>query len=246
MFLYGPSQSLGVCDGMFRDCIKGLDRVFQGEIRPGKTILVTGPPGSLKSSFVHSLMKAYVERTGEFGLYTTLEQDTSSHLEGIESIGLGLSRNLQITDYSEILMDEYGGNFNYMEFTEMMIDHFKDRYGERFSIYGFDSLGALYSMMPEVNNPRKFSFQFFTMLKKHNLTSFVIMESSQTGDPIVMGNELFLCDGIFHLGIKRSRGHLTRYFQVIKLRSTKHSMDPFAMKVDETGIEILGPLLDLS
>jgi len=236
----------GVVAVMFRDCIKGLDRVFQSEIKPGKTILVTGPPGSLKSSFVHSIMKSYVEKSGEFGLFTTLEQDTSSHLEGIESIGLGLSRNLQITDYSEILMDEYGGNFNYMEFTEMMIDHFKERYGDRFSVYGFDSLGALYSMMPDVKNPRKFAFQFFSMVRKHNLTTFIILESSLQGDPLTMGNEPFLVDGIFHLGIKRNRGHLTRYFQVIKMRATKHSMDPFAIKVDDNGIEILGPLLDTS
>ncbi len=229
---------------MFRDCIKGLDKVIQSEVKPGKTILVTGPPGSLKSSFVHLLLKNYVEKSNEFGLYATLEQDVSSHLESLESIGIGLSYNLQITDYTEILSDEFSTEINYLEFTEMMLKHLNDRFGDRFTTLGFDSLGALYSMLPEVKNPRKFAFNFFNMLKKYNLTTFVIFERSLGGEWVSMGNEGFLADAIFLLGLKKSGGRTVRFFQIEKMRSVKHSMDPHAVNVGPNGLEILGPLFD--
>ncbi|MEK6988485.1 MAG: ATPase domain-containing protein, partial [Candidatus Thermoplasmatota archaeon] len=58
----------------FRNSIDGLDRVIRTEVTPPKVVLVTGPPGSMKTSFCYSLMSRYLKETGEFGLYTTLEE----------------------------------------------------------------------------------------------------------------------------------------------------------------------------
>src|SRR5438046_686452 len=57
----------------FRDAIDGLEKVIRTDITPPKVILVTGPPGSMKTSFCYTLMSRYLKDTGEFGLYTTLE-----------------------------------------------------------------------------------------------------------------------------------------------------------------------------
>ena len=54
--------------------IDGLEKVLRSEVVPPKIILVTGPPGSLKTSFCYALMSRYLKKTGEFGLYTTLEE----------------------------------------------------------------------------------------------------------------------------------------------------------------------------
>ena len=59
---------------MLRDSIPGLERVFRTDIEAPKVILVTGPPGSMKSSFCYSVISSYLERSGEFGLYITLEE----------------------------------------------------------------------------------------------------------------------------------------------------------------------------
>src|SRR3989441_1152169 len=41
----------------FRGSIEGLDKVIRSDILPPKVILVTGPPGSMKTSFCYTLME---------------------------------------------------------------------------------------------------------------------------------------------------------------------------------------------
>ncbi|MBM4237343.1 MAG: signal transduction protein, partial [Euryarchaeota archaeon] len=36
---------------MFRNSVQGLDKVFRTDIDAPKVVLVTGPPGSMKTSF---------------------------------------------------------------------------------------------------------------------------------------------------------------------------------------------------
>src|SRR2546425_430205 len=86
----------------FRGAIEGLDKVIRSDILPPKVILVTGPPGSMKTSFCYTLMSRYLKDTGEFGLYTTLEETVQSHLRNMESLGVELSMNMQISDFTDL------------------------------------------------------------------------------------------------------------------------------------------------
>src|SRR5438132_1583163 len=86
----------------FRSAIEGLDKVIRSDILPPKVILVTGPPGSMKTSFCYTLMSRYLKDTGEFGLYTTLEETVQSHLRNMESLGVELSMNMQISDFTDL------------------------------------------------------------------------------------------------------------------------------------------------
>src|SRR5207244_787535 len=86
----------------FRSAIEGLDKVIRSDILPPKVILVTGPPGSMKTSFCYTLMSRYLKDTGEFGLYTTLEETVQSHLRNMESLGVELSMNMQINELTSV------------------------------------------------------------------------------------------------------------------------------------------------
>src|SRR5438034_9930762 len=106
----------------FRSAIEGLDKVIRSDILPPKVILVTGPPGSMKTSFCYALMSTYLKRTNEFGLYTTLEETVQSHLKNMESLGIELSLNMQISDFTDLReIDQMVGaseQTNYLEFIE--------------------------------------------------------------------------------------------------------------------------------
>src|SRR5438874_12364160 len=95
------NESYGVAMA-FRNAIDGLDKVIRTDILPPKVILVTGPPGSMKTSFCYTLMSRYLKDTGEFGLYTTLEETVQSHLRNMESLGVELSMNRQISDSTDL------------------------------------------------------------------------------------------------------------------------------------------------
>jgi KaiC/GvpD/RAD55 family RecA-like ATPase len=59
----------------------------------------------------------------------------------------------------------------------------------------------------------------------------------------MLGNEVFLVDGIIELGLDRTRGKLVRYIRVDKMRACEHSMEKHTVEVGEGGLTILGPTL---
>ena len=94
---------------MFFNTIGGLEKIFRKDIKPPKIILVSGMPGTMKSSFVHYLLTKYVNLTGEFGLFATLEETMNSHLNNMESLGFEPNLNLQISDYTDFREDDDDG-----------------------------------------------------------------------------------------------------------------------------------------
>lgn len=227
---------------MFHKTVTGLDKVFRTDIRRPKVVLITGPPGSMKSSFIYSLLTKHLNGTNEFGVYTTLEESVSSHLSNMESLGIRLSMNLQITDFTDIRQDTE--EVDYLKFIEKMLRHFKKVKGEQFTCFALDSLGALYSLMEGEENMRKKMYHFFQLLRELNLYNFIIMERAQDGESNLLGNEGFLADGIIYLGLKRRQGRLSRFVQVEKMRACEHSMELHAMDLRPDGLAVLGPIFE--
>jgi KaiC/GvpD/RAD55 family RecA-like ATPase len=228
---------------MFLNTIRGFEKIFKTDISAPKVILVSGVPGSMKSSFVYSILTKHVQNTGEFGLFATLEETTESHLKNMESLGIEPSVNLQISDYTDFRGDEEE-SIDYLQFTEKMISYFKETRGDKFTCFGFDSLGALYSLMDTQAAMRKRMYHFFNMLRTYNLISFIIMERAKEGESHLLGNEGFLSDGIIVLGLSRRQGKLIRFVQIEKMRAVHHSMEFHAFDVGSNGLTILGPLLE--
>lgn len=236
---------------MFKDSIQGLEKVFKNDVERPKVILVTGPPGSMKTTFCYSVMSHYLRDKNEFGLYCTLEETVDSHLKNMESIGAKLSMKMQVSDLTDLReidqIDEAIGQdsqTDYVLFIEKIIQRFKKTHGDKFSVFVLDSLGALYSLMEDVRDMRKKMFYFFKMLRDNGLISFVIMERSITGESQLLGNEGFLADGIMLLGLDRQRGKLVRFLQIEKMRAAEHSMERHAVEVGKNGIQVLGPLMN--
>ncbi|MGA1872835.1 MAG: RAD55 family ATPase [Thermoplasmatota archaeon] len=227
---------------MFQNTVTGLDKVFRNDIKRPKVVLVTGPPGSMKSSFIYSLLTSYLDQSGEFGVYTTLEESVSSHLSNMESLGIQLSMNMQITDFTDIREDQE--ELDYLRFLEKMLKHFKKIKGEQFTCFALDSLGALYSLMDGEENMRKKMYHFFQMLRDLNLYSFIVMERAQDGESNLLGNEGFLGDGIIYLGLKRRQGRLSRFIQVEKMRACEHSMELHALDLRMGKLCVLGPIFE--
>ena len=107
--------------------------------------------------------------------------------------------------------------------------------------FALDSLNALYSLIDlDRRQMRNKLLEFFTILRKKNLTSFIVLEMSD----VSYSEEFFLADGVIEFGITQSsEKSLKRFIQVKKMRATKHSLDPFVIEVGKKGLHVVGKLL---
>ena len=233
---------------MIRDSIEGMENIFHNDLFQGAIVIVYGPPGSLKSGLVFSILSKYLEKSGEFGMYLTVEENTISHLRNMDSLGIKVPENLMISDYSDIRSRfEYQEQEDQPDFLDMVdgvLKFFKDKEGENFTCFALDSLGGLYSLI-ETEDLRPKMFHFFKKLRAHNLTSFIIMETPRFSNIVEgQGAEMFLADGIIEMGPIEHQHDIHLYMQVIKMRSCHHSRKKHLIDIGENGISILSPVVN--
>lgn len=233
---------MGILVGMLLNGIRGMDRVMTGDVSAPYITLVTGPPGSLKSGLALTILANSLARSGEFGLYCTVEETVDSLLRGADSMNLALPHNLQVTDFTELRREN--DDMDYLKFTRRMIEHFKQQHGNRFTTFVLDSLGAIYSLTTLDEAMRKKMFSFFDFLRQQGLNVLIITERHYGDHAELEGNEGFLADAIINLGIDRRNGQMVRTLQIEKMRHIRHSMEKQALDVGPNGPVLLGPLFD--
>jgi KaiC/GvpD/RAD55 family RecA-like ATPase len=229
---------------MFRDAIKGLDKIIDMDIPKGAIILVTGAEGTLKSSLVFGMISGYLEKNNEYGLYATLEQSKVSHLKNMESLGLTTNSHLHLFDYGDMRAEWKENEPDMIKVTEEIIEFYRSKQ-EKLTVFALDSLNALCSLSNEANLRRSL-YYFFSNLRDKGLTSFLIMETPPSGTSVLAydtgRSEHFLADGVIELGLIEAGEDVKRYIQVKKLRGVNHRLEKNQIVVGDQGISVLGSI----
>lgn len=231
---------------MLRDTVSGLDRVLRTDVDTPKVVLVIGPPGSMKTSFCFSVMSRQLASADQVGMYLTLEENADSHLKNMKSVGISFTNNVVIADFTDIReLEEIGDDDSpdYISLIEKMVVKFKEKHGKKFTMLTVDSLGALYSLMDDDASVRKSMYHFFKAMRDLGLFTMLIMEGSVSEGRFYSGSEAFLSDGVVYMGMDSTKGKITRFLQVEKMRACEHSMERHAVEVGKSGLQVLGPLL---
>lgn len=225
---------------MFKDSISGLDKMLETDIPAGSVILVTGMEGTLKSGLVFHMLSSYLSRSGQNGLYVTLEQTSESHLRNMLSLGLEKSDALHIFDYRDMRREWEDREPDLIEITKEIIDFYKEK--ENITVFALDSLSAFYSFSEK--DSRVSMYHLFSKLRDEDLTSFMITEDGRTSYPDNSGRqERFLADGVIELGIiETPEDDIKRYIRIRKMRAAKHSMEKHQLLVGKSGLYILGSI----
>jgi len=235
---------------MLKDAIEGLDNVFETDIPKGHVVMLAGMPGGLKSAFIHNLFSSYLQtHPDEVGVYLTLEETTESHLRNMGSLGIGLPKNLHLSDHTDVrkkFETKKTDHPDYLKMIQANIEYFKSEKGEKFTLFALDSLTALYSLI-DTDGLRLKLFNFFKELRNKNITSFVIVELPEIGQPAIFGADgsvSFLVDGIILTGEVEVQQDVMIYLQVKKMRAAIHSRKKHIMEVGPHGLNILGPVFE--
>jgi len=233
---------------MFRDTIRGLDKVFRSDEYENLIILVGGHSGTMKSTFSYQLMGEYLNKNAKnIGMYATLEQTKPSLVKNLTNIGIPLNDKLHIADYNRTreMYKHDGENADFLELTERLVKTTKHEHGDAFTVFCLDSLNALYTLMETDNemDRRKRLYYFFKTLRDTGLTSFIITEIDKNVGAQGM-SESFIADGVIELGVHEAIDDKKRYLEVHKMRHNDHSMRRFVMEVTNKGLAVLGPSVD--
>lgn len=226
--------------------VVGLDDRLDGGIPAGFIILVSGPAGSLKSSFAYRILYHEAIENASRGLYVSMEQSRESLSKQVESLGLEpkKAKTLKVVDMRELRRGFKGpeGAFDWLPALGSQLRRYKEAVG--CDLITVDSLNALYALT-ELREPRRQIFDFFEDLRDIGATTFLVAETPREGDgfgPYQV--EEFLADGIVHLRMREVEVGLTtsvrRYIGVVKLRGVDHDLDYYPLLIDRGQFEIVG------
>ncbi len=223
----------------FRTFIEGFDDAIPGGIPEGHVVLLSGPPGTMKSSLAYNILWRGAQEDGAQGLYVTLEQGKPSLEFQMARMGLDPKRVgevVRIEDLSRIRrgVEELRGTSRLTSPSErpwldVLKAHLEDvRESSPFDLLVLDSLPVL-EIIAGLRDRRITLFHFFGWLKSLSVTSFVVTEA--VPDLNAVRDEDFLADGVIHLSMERV-GDIDVYRRIrcVKMRGVDHSPSIYTLE----------------
>lgn len=216
--------------------ITGFDRLIQGGIPQGSSILVTGGCGSGKTIFSLQFLVNGARDYGEAGVYISFEEEADGIRESAREFGwpvedLEAKKKLAILFQDPYEIKDFSKSFGgqiYYTFKEMNV--------KRIVI---DSITYLNASMHNIQETRKTLSSLIKRLKEIGCTTFIISEIPET--ELVAGHygvEEFVVDGVINLHNLLLRDVRQRAVEILKLRHTNHDTFLHPFKITSRGIEV--------
>lgn len=217
--------------------IHNFDEYIQGGVPKGHVILITGTPGTMKSSLCYSVLYNNAKNHGIRSVYMTLEQSKENLLQQMNLMGMSdpeVQAKVHVLDLATIRKNvtEMMSKGSWLQVFKMYAETVKKDLG--FDILVLDSLDVL-EMAAQMNNDRRNDlFYLFMWLRSMNITSFLI---SETTPDQMNGNrfeEGYLADGVISLKLQSiGESDVQRRIRAVKLRSTNHKTGYFSLMFND-------------
>lgn len=213
--------------------VQNFDDYIQGGIPKGQVVLITGTPGTMKSSLCYSLLYHNALYGKTKSIYMTLEQSRGNLLEQMTLMGMenpAVQEYVQVVDLGLIRrsLTELSARGSWLQVFKMYAENLKKTMG--FDILVLDSLDVL-EMAAQIRDDRRTElFYLFEWLRNMGVTSFLISERSP--EEIFSRNydEGYLADGILSLKLQEiGESDVQRRIRAVKLRSTNHKAGYFSL-----------------
>lgn len=224
----GPEAARFVEQDTYSTYIQPLDSDMEGGITPGSIVLVSGKPGTYKTSLCFWILYQQAVREGRKGLYITIEQSKGALIRHLLSLGLdpGLAvGSLRILDLGRY-RKEFWPKDSPQSWISILEKKVQEVRGKGVEAIALDSLDALASLAA-FENRRHDILQLFNFLRDIGVTSFIVTERQELefegGLLRAYDVQDFLSDGIFELSLKeRGGGEPQRLLRVEKMRDRPH------------------------
>jgi KaiC/GvpD/RAD55 family RecA-like ATPase len=242
--------------------IEGFDTLVEGGLLQGRQYLLSGTPGSGKSTFGVQFLAAGA-LLGEIGAYVALSENIGTLVEDMSRY------NPQIDDMikkKKLFFIDLGPTINYGEYDEMSslitpdyvqqsgdslvnqpptpFSVFKDMENQvkQFGIKRLviDSLSSIRFASKDTASEERSISRFIRNLKTLGCTTILLSELT---NPDAYTIEQFASHGVIFLhNFMDKQGSMVRGLQIIKMRGTKHDCEMRAIEFSDKGIKV-GKLL---
>lgn len=208
--------------------ITGLDDVLNGGIPKGNLTLVSGPPGTGKSTFGSQFLIHGAEN-GQNGVYITVGEDRERIIRNLRAFGWDIDE--YIGEQIEIVAPPL---YNYDELVRDIKTHAKDMDADRLFL---DSLTVLKSFFEDEFTIRKHILEIRKLFDSLEATTITTAERHNTADGSI-GVEEYVVDGVIEMYYDENDDDFNRSLVVKKMRGTEHSMERFPVIIGKGGMQL--------
>lgn len=233
--------------------ISELDDILSGGFPEGSSTLISGGPGTGKTTIALQFLFEGARKYNENGVYISLTELSENLIKNMKNFNfyddsIVKDKKVSIIDMAsdEKLRRSFftgpGEMTKMMSYslTSIIKDAVEETNAKRLVI---DSITAIYQKFENVSKMRTFVFELLSHLSSLNCTSVFVSEipgNSAMYSP--SGVEEFLVDGIINLKVVERDNEMIRTLNVIKMRGVNHSTRKHFLKISENGVE-LTPIL---
>jgi len=232
--------------------IPGLDSIISGGMRMGRTVTVSGPPGSGKTTFGLQYLHSGAKDFDESGVYLTMSQNIDDIKNDCKTFGwdfddlITKEKILMVDARPFKIQDELigkdeslyrGEQLPFEHLTKLILSSIKRIDAKRVVI---DSLTILAMQYNDQFYMRQGLQGMVQALENFGVTSLILSEYSEK-DKIPL--EWFVTSGIIQLRHTRKEDTMERTIHVTKMRGVKHSEQIHLIELDSDGLHLLHPRL---
>lgn len=230
--------------------VPGVDEVLVGRGFPkGHTILVSGGPGSGKTTFAMQFLHNGATEHNESGIYVTLDEEPEEIRKNMMKYGWNIKKledkkklvfvnisPFKITSLEKDSLIEIGmKEFRLMKLLEEIKVAVKEVKAKRIII---DPI-TIFSLQYPTDIERIYAMRdLIKALKRIGSTNLLISELRGTGIEREHQFEEYLAQGVILLRTSRRKNRLIRVFQVEKMRGLAIDNQPKPYEICSKGIEV--------
>ena len=219
--------------------VRGFDRLIEGGLLAGKTYLLTGPPGSGKTTFsMHFLLEG--ARRGENTAYVSLIHNPTEAVKDMARFDPSVwsyvkSGRMVLHDYGKSL---WKGAGKPPTWGSVLMSIKEIAASQRISRLVIDSLTAIEFSNTDPAEKRAQLANFIRTIEEMGITAVLVAELT---DPDRYTEEHYLTDGVImlHYFMDDVAGDMVRGVQVLKMRRTRHETRIFPLRLTEEGLVVV-------
>lgn len=219
--------------------VKSLDEILDGGLPKGSAIIVSGPPGTGKTTLTQQICFHNASEKNRVLYFSTLSEPAAKSLRYLQQFEFfdpkKLGTAVHFVDLGVIARSE-----GLAEASALMMEHVKK---VKPAIVVVDSFKVFDDLAKSNEERRKFSYEVAVNLMAWEATAFLIGEYARDD---FERNPLFsVVDGLISLSERESSGENQRFLRVVKMRGAHHSRDEHAFLMRSSGIEIFPPRVSI-